>query len=146
MANCSTYGFAGSNVPLPDLVATGTALNCFLSGFTQAADTLSAQVYANATGTGSPTLLATITGGGSPAMKAMSTASFQIQSGTSYYAVVTDSSNGQTPQVLYNYDTLSYGTTSYAGAVTLAVEDTPNGGDCDFNDALISITWTLYQS
>ncbi len=145
MATC-TYGTSGSNVPLPDLIATTSALNCFVSGFTQAADSLSVEVYANGTNGGSATLLATITGGGSPAMTAMTTASFQIQPGATYYAVVADKTNGQTPQVLYNYDTLSYGTTSYAGAVTLAVEDTPVGGDCDFNDALVSITWTLYPS
>lgn len=149
MSNC-TIGHSGSNVPLPDLVnTTTTPLNCFVSGFTQAADTLSVQVFANSGTSGSstaPPALATITGGGSPSMTAMSTASFAIQPGTTYYAVVTDSTNGQTPQVLYNYDTLGYGTTSYAGSVTLAVEDTPVGGDCDFNDALVSITWTLFAS
>lgn len=142
MPNCSTYGFPGSNVPMADLMATGNPLNCFLSGFTQAADTISVQVFA----TGNTTALATITGGGSPAMKTMTTASFQIKSGQTYYAVVTNKSKTQVPRVLYNYDTLSYGTTNYAGAVTLAVEDTPNGGDCDFNDALVSITWTLFPS
>lgn len=143
MPNCSTYGQPGSNVPLADLQATTKALNCFVSGFTQAMDTISVQVFA----TGGKTALATINGGGSTSMTAMSTAGFTIQPGTTYYAVVTNKTKPQqTARVLYNYDTLTYGTTGYAGAVTLAVEDTPNGGDCDFNDAVVSITWTLFQS
>jgi len=143
MPNCSSYGFPGNNVPLANLQATTTALNCFVSGFTQAADTISVQVFA----TGGKAALASINGGGSTSIKAMSTGSFMIQPGTTYYAVVTNKTKPQqTPRVLYNYDTLTYGTTGYAGSVTLAVEDTPVGGDCDFNDAVVSITWTLFQA
>lgn len=145
----------GYGVSLPDLVASpNTPLNCFVSGFTQAADTLSVSVYAGEPPAAppatppvpAPLALATITGGGSTSMKAMTTGSFTIQPNTTYYAVVTDSTNKQTPQVLYKYDTLGYGTTNYAGTITLAVEDTPIGGDSDFNDALVSITWTLFAS
>ena len=66
-----------------------------------------------------------------------------MSANNTYYAVVT-STQGQTPRVLYNYDSLSYGTVTYAGTVSLCMEDTPNGGDCDFNDAVVTITWTLY--
>jgi len=137
MANCTNLGFAGSNVPLPDLLTTTDNLTCFVSGYTQAANKLTLSIYA----TGNTSPVATISGSG--VAQPMSTASFQIQPNQSYYAVAS-SSGGQTPQVLTAYDTLSYGTTSYVGSYTLCAEDTPNGGDCDFNDCVVNINWTLY--
>jgi hypothetical protein len=138
MPNCSTWGYPGSSVPLSDLISTTGTLNCFLTGFSQAADTLTVSVCP----AGSTTPIATITGGGNQgAIKAMTSATFTISPNTSYVAVV--SGGSQTPQVLYSFDNVAYGSTTFAGTCSLAVEDSPSGGDCDFNDAVVSITWTL---
>ena len=140
MAVCTTYGYPGTNVPLYDLLTTGSSLNCFISGYTQTANTMTISVFQ----TGNSTALASISGGGNGgAITAMTTDTFSISSGNTYYATVT-STQGQTPRVLYNYDSLAYGTTTYAGTVSLCSEDTPNGGDCDFNDSVVTISWTLY--
>lgn len=138
MANCSNWGSPGTNVPLPDLLSTTGTLNCFMTGFTQTGNTITVSVYAS----GGTTALGSITGGGnSGTLAAMSTATFSIAPSTQYYAVVT--AVGQTPQVLYSYDSMSYGGTTFAGTCSLCVEDQPSGGDCDFNDAVVSISWTL---
>lgn len=142
MADCTSYGSPGTNVPLTDLLTTTNTLSCFISGYTQTGNNITVQVYA----TGNSTALATISGGAGTGgtITAMSNATFSIQTKTSYYAVVS-STQGQTPRVLYNYDSLAYGSTTYAGSCSLCLEDTPSGGDCDFNDAVVTITWTLYQ-
>ncbi|HXU38254.1 MAG TPA: fucose-binding lectin II [Blastocatellia bacterium] len=139
MANCTTFGFPGTNVPLSDLLTTSANLTCFLSGYTQSANSQTVSIFQ----TGSPTALATITGGGGAGAKAMSTAAFQIQPGKTYYATV-KSSGSQVPRVLAAYDALSYGTTTYVGGYTLCADDTPSGGDCDFNDCVVNLNWTLF--
>ena len=141
--NCTTYGYPGTNVPLSELVTTSGTLTCFLSGYTQTAATLTVSIFQ----TGNSTPLATISGGGggSPySPKAMSTATFQIQPNQTYYATVSVSGGGQVPRVLASYDTLGYGPTNYVGGYTLCSEDTPSGGDCDFNDCVVNVSWTLY--
>ena len=141
MAICTNVGYSGNNVPLPDLITTTSSLTCFVSGYTQTGNTITVSIWA----TGGTTALATISGGGrGGALTAMSTASFQLQSGTTYYAVVSSTQPLGLTQVLTGYDALSYGTTTYAGGYTFCVEDTPSGGDCDFNDALINLNWTLF--
>jgi hypothetical protein len=138
MADCSTWGFAGTSVPLPDLLSTTGTLNCFMSGFTQTGNTITVSVCA----AGTTTSLASISGGGNDGtLAAMTTGTFSISPGTTYVAVVT--AVGQTPQVLYSFDSMSYGSTTFAGTCSLCVEDQPSGGDCDFNDAVVSISWTL---
>lgn len=136
--NCSTWGYAGTNVPLGDLISTTGTLNCFMTGFTQTGNNITVSVCQS----GSTTPLATIKGGGnSGTLAAMTNATFTISPSTSYFAVVT--AVGQTPQVLYSFDNLAYGSTTFAGTCSLCVEDQPSGGDCDFNDAVVSISWTL---
>ena len=142
MANCTSYGSSGSNVLLPGLNIPNSGLTAFMSGFTQTGNKVTVAIWAPS---GSAPV-ATIQGGGNNGtILAMNTASFSITASTAYYAVVTSTQpQKQTPQVLYNFDSLSYGTTTYAGTVTMCVEDTPNGGDCDFNDAVVAITWTTF--
>ena len=144
-SKCAKWGFPGTYVPLPDLISTTGPLNCFMTGFTQAADIISVSVYASktGTGTGTGTLLGSISGGGNKgSLAAMSNFAFTITSGKQYYAVVT-TNGGQTPRVLYSFDDNSYEGTTYAGTCSLCVEDRPSTGDCDFNDAVVSISWTL---
>jgi hypothetical protein len=142
MSDCTNWGSPGTSVPLPDLVATGTtALAACASGYTQTGNTVTVTIYS---GGSTPTQVASISGGGNNGtITPMSSATFSLQPSTTYYAVVS-STQGQTPQVLYSYDGLAYGTTTYAGTCILCVEDTPSGGDCDFNDALVTISWTLF--
>jgi hypothetical protein len=137
MANCTNVGYPGTNVPLPQLTPA-TTLNCFISGYTQAAATITVSVFQN----GNPTALATIKGTGTQ-QTPMGSASFKIQPGNTYYATVS-STMGQTSRVLTNYSVLSNSTTSYVGSYIMCAEDTPNGGDCDFNDCVVTITWTLF--
>lgn len=140
MATCTSYGAPGTNVPLPELLTTSGNLTCFLSGYTQTAATLTVSIFQ----AGNSKPLATITGGGGGSAKAMSTATFQIQPGKTYYATVAVSGSSQVPRVLASYDALSYGTTTYVGGYTLCSEDTPSGGDCDFNDCVVNVNWTLF--
>lgn len=127
----------GSNVTLGGLTGSNSNMNVFMSGFTQTGNNITVTVFAQ----GSSTPLGSISGGstnGSPA--AMSTAMFQIQPNTTYYATVT-AANGAATQVLYSYVSVSSGDTVYGGTCLLAVED---GSDADFNDAAVTMTWAAY--
>jgi hypothetical protein len=116
----------------------------FLSGFTQSDAAITCSIQETAAD-GTQSTVAQITGGGNEgAITTMSTTSFTINPGSSYSAVVTSTvSPSQTPQIITAYGSMASGSVNYAGAYTMCVEDTPNGGDCDFNDAVISVSWTL---
>ena len=137
MANCTNAGSPGTNVPLPQLTPN-TTLNCFLSGYTQSAATLTVSVFQ----TGNATPLASIKGTGTQ-QNPMTSAAFKIQPGQTYFATVS-SNNGHTARVLSSYNVVSNSTTVYEGSYTLCAEDSPNGGDCDFNDCVVTISWTSF--
>jgi hypothetical protein len=143
MPDCTPFGVPGTHVPLPELLTTSGSLTCFISGYLQTADSVFVKVFASS----SPaTAIATISGsgrGGAPT--ALSTAVFEIMPGETYFASIEVAGGGQIPRVLAAYDALSYGTTTYAGGYTLCSENSPTGGDCDFNDCLVNINWTLHR-
>ena len=54
------------------------------------------------------------------------------------------SNNGdQTSQVIKAYDTISLQTKTYEGSWVFISEDTPENGDCDFNDSTVWLSWNL---
>jgi hypothetical protein len=107
---------------------------CVLAGFTQAGNTQTAKVLNGAT------VLATISGAGS--VKLLNSATFTSPADTSKLTVQITNSGSQKSQVVSAYETVTWGTTVYAGQWTFAAEDVPNGGDCDFNDFVVTLTWT----
>jgi len=133
MANCTGIGVSGVSIslaanPLPPNVP------CVLSGFTQAGNTQTVKVLNGST------VLATISGSGG--LNPLVSAKFISPANTSGVTVQITNSGGQKSQVLSSYTTVSSGTTVFAGQWTFASEDVPNGGDCDFNDCTVSLTWT----
>lgn len=160
MADCTTYGFSGAHVPLSSLLNNTTAiatneaspvLPALLSGYTQAQNVITINVW-EVESDGTQKVVATISGtsrANNNGITPTSLAQFSVKVNATYYATVTTASPpgqaaAQDPRVLVAYSTLSYGTTTYAGAYTLCIEDTPSGGDCDFNDCVASISWTLF--
>ena len=123
MAICVNIGVSGVSVslaanPLPPNVP------CVLAGFTQAGNTQTAKVLNGAA------VLATISGSGS--VKPVTSATFTSPADTSKLTVQITNSGSQKSQVVSAYETVTWGTTVYAGQWTFAAEDVPSGGDCDF--------------
>ena len=60
------------------------------------------------------------------------------------YTVTIGNTDSQTSQVIKLYEQIAWNTTTYAGAWMFISEDTPNGGDCDFNDSTVLLSWNLH--
>ena len=143
MANCTNIGTTGPSVslavnPLPPSV------RCVLTGFAQSAAAQTARVLSGVT------VLAhiTTTGGGPVRMMLPPpglTNTFVTSAATTGITIEITNTTGQKSQVITSFETVTWGTRVYAGQWTFAVDDSPSGGDCDFNDALITLTWTAAQ-
>ena len=59
------------------------------------------------------------------------------------YTVKITNTGPQTSRVIKTYDTLSDGSKTYAGFWMFISEDSPDGGDCDFNDSTVLLSWNL---
>ncbi|HEX4959921.1 MAG TPA: hypothetical protein VF173_03715 [Thermoanaerobaculia bacterium] len=144
MANCTNVGFAGSfTFNGQNILPSGKV--CVLSGYVQSAATQTATVT-NSTGvvvaqiqgvggtTGTPVVMT------SPSGK---TNAFTADGNS--YTITFTSTSGQTTRGLSASDNIAIGSTTYAASWTFITEDIPNGGDCDFNDATVSLTWNLLK-
>ena len=142
MANCTNIGTTGPNVsltsnPLPPNVP------CVITGFVQSfagqtakvmnGTTVLAQISAPAVGTGAVRLMAPSSG---------PIATFISPADPSAVTVQITNTGSQKSQIVSSYGTTSSGTRIYTGQWTFAVDDSATGGDCDFNDAVITLTWT----
>lgn len=147
MANCTSVGSPGTKVSLSNNpIPNGVIVT--LIGYAQSAGAQTVAVLDNngnvvaqiASKAGNSSIQAMLTSSGS------GVASFTSQAGSvGPYSVRITNSGGQTSQVLSEYQSVSAGTTTYAGTWEFLVEDTPNGGDCDFNDATVYLTWNLFS-
>jgi hypothetical protein len=141
MANCTGIGTTGPSITL-SINPLPPGVPCVLSGFAQSANGQTAKVLNGAT------VLATISSpAGSGAVRPMvpssgPIATFTSPADTSALTVQISNSGAQKSQVISSYETVTWGTTVYAGQWTFASEDVPNGGDCDFNDSVVMLTWT----
>jgi hypothetical protein len=139
---CTQVGQSGNNVQLPTPIPNNVVVT--LMGFTQTSATMTVQVLNSST----QAVVASISGTGiSPtAMKASNGQPIAtFNSGTASYFIKVTSNSGQTAQVILSYATLAYGATAYEGSYVLIAEDSPNGGDCDFNDCAAFLTWNLFS-
>lgn len=139
--HCKDFGFEGKNVPLPDPLPKGKI--CALMGFAQTAvqkitvqvldgdHRVVAQISKEGTET-KPTIM--VSDGATPY--------HFIVSHDHHYVKVFSSDESKIPRVLLEHAALTHGDTYYAGSYLIAVEDDPNG-DCDFNDCIAYLTWTL---
>jgi hypothetical protein len=143
MANCTNIGTVGPNVslavnPLPP------GVRCVLTGFAQSAAGQTARVLSGAT------VLAQITTTGGGPVRMMlpptgATNTFVTPPAAAGITIEITNTTGQKSQIITSFETVTWGTRVYAGQWTFAVDDSPNGGDCDFNDALVMLTWTASQ-
>jgi hypothetical protein len=133
---CTNVGYPGTKVVLPSPLPAN--LICTLMGYVQAASTITVSVISDTTGK----TVASINGTGtSPTAMTPSIVTFNTGNDT-FYVTVASTSN-DTPSVILQDLVLSYGSAAYAGAYVLIAEDTPQTGDCDFNDCTCYLTWNL---
>ncbi|HEX6641858.1 MAG TPA: hypothetical protein VF215_12145 [Thermoanaerobaculia bacterium] len=116
---------------------------CVLGGFVQSFAGQTAKVM-NGT-----TVLAQISAPAvaSPAVRPMLSGSGPIATFTSpanpaNLTIQITNTGAQKSQVVSAYETVTWGTRVFTGQWTFAVDDSASGGDCDFNDAVITLTWT----
>ncbi len=145
MATCTSTGFSGTQgmqFSGQNLLPQGKI--CVLSGYVQSAavqtvtvtnsgGTVVASIQASGGASGTPVTMSPVKG---------STNSF-IADGNVYTITFTNN-GGQTSRVLAASDSLSSGTSTFATSWTFITEDTPSGGDCDFNDTTAYLTWNLF--
>jgi hypothetical protein len=138
--HCQNFGFPGDKVPLFNPLPKGKV--CTLVGFAQtAAQTITVEVLNDR-----DQVKARITKDDPTASPFILTdagrAPYFIVEDDSHYLRVT-SSEGQRTQVLLQPIAIPHGDKIYAGGYAIAVEDHPEHGDCDFNDCVGFLTWTL---
>ena len=136
MATCTNVGVSGANIPLNNVIPSGAFV--FLEGFSQSAAQQTAQVMQGAT------VMAKIqsTAGNPSRMTPPSGFTDHFTAGPGPYTVTISNSGGQKSQVIVSFDASTWGTSVFGAAFTFASEDTPNGGDCDFNDSVVTLGWT----
>lgn len=135
MATCTNVGVAGVNIPLPNPIPSGAFV--FLEGFAQSAAIQTAEVKL-----GTTSVAKIVSTGGTSRMAPPSGSTDHFIAGAGPYTVTISNSGGQKSQVIVSFDTSTWLATVFGAAYTFASEDTPNGGDCDFNDAVVTLGWT----
>jgi hypothetical protein len=142
MANCTNIGAAGPSIvltpnPLPPNVP------CVLTGFVQAFGGQTAKVLNGTTVLAQISAPPLATGGVRPMTPASGPiATFISPASAANITVQITNTGSQKSQVVTSYETVTWGTRVYTGQWTFAVDDAASGGDCDFNDAVITLTWT----
>lgn len=134
MANCTTVGVSGANIPLGNVIPKGAFV--FLEGFAQSALKQTAEVREGAI------VVAKIEGTGPAARMVPAGFPDHFVAGAGPYTVTISNSGKQKSQVILSFDTSTWGASLFAAAFTFASEDTPSGGDCDFNDSHVTLGWT----
>ena len=144
MANCTNVGQSGNNISLSDNPIPAGVI-CNLSGYGQSALGQTAQVMdANGNVVAAISSPGSPTGGIQPMLAPTGQNSYFTANNGPYTVSVGQTGTPQTSQVIKLYEPISFSTTTYAGAWVFITEDTPNGGDCDFNDATVLLSWNLH--
>ncbi|HEX3552091.1 MAG TPA: hypothetical protein VIA62_02555 [Thermoanaerobaculia bacterium] len=143
MANCTSTGFSGTTgfaFSGQNILPSGKV--CVLSGYVQSAATQTVTVTSS---TGTVVAQVSGTGGatGSPVTMTGKTNAFTADGNT--YTITFTNNGGQTSRVLSANDNIAIGSTTYAASWIFITEDSPNGGDCDFNDTTAYLTWNLLK-
>lgn len=144
MATCTNVGQPGSSISLADNPLPNGVI-CNLSGYGQSSHGQTAQVLDT-----NGNVVAQISSSGNQAGTIMpmlapsgSNSFFTPAASGQPYTVKISNTGSQPSQVIKAYDPISAGTTTYAGSWVFISEDTPNGGDCDFNDSTVLLSWNL---
>ena len=145
MGTCTDVGQPGSSISLSDNPLPNGVI-CNLSGYGQSANGQTAQVIAV---NGSVVAQISCSGGpGGPITPMLPPATglqsfFTPVSTMQPYTVTIKNTGNQVSQVIKAYDSISAGTTTYTGSWVFISEDSPSGGDCDFNDSTVLLSWNL---
>ena len=147
MSNCTSTGVSGTAISLAtNPIPAGVLVT--LIGYAQSANGQTATVT-DTNGNTVASISSSGTSGGSLVMMTTSAgasiATFQSSSSALPYSIAITNTSSQTSRVLPGYQALSAGTTTYGGSWEFFAEDTPNGGDCDFNDCTVYLTWNLFS-
>jgi uncharacterized repeat protein (TIGR01451 family) len=142
MSNCTNVGQSGNGISLADNPIPSGVI-CNLIGYGQSAGGQSAKVMDK-----NGTVVAQIScagsaGGSIQPMLAPSGSNSFFTANNGPYTVTIANTGSQTSQVIKAYDAISAGTITYAGSWVFIAEDSPNGGDCDFNDCTVLLSWNL---
>ncbi|HSG41278.1 MAG TPA: hypothetical protein VLE27_16680 [Thermoanaerobaculia bacterium] len=142
MGDCTAVGFSGTDgfqFGGQNLLPSGSI--CTLSGFTQSSNTQTVTVK-NSTGT----VVAQISGnGGLSGTPQPMTGNTSFTADGKVYMLYFGNSGGQSNRVLYQASDIpdQSTATTYTFFWNFITEDTPSGGDCDFNDATVTLFWNL---
>ena len=136
MADCTNVGQPGINISLVDNPIPGNVI-VVLSGYTQSALKQTVTVKDSGGNT-----VATISGTGTNPTS-MGVSYFKSPANPGAYTVSITNSGSQTTRVIKSYSSVAFGTTTYLGTWQFIAEDSPSGGDCDFNDCTVYLSWNL---
>ena len=144
MATCTNVGQSGSSISLADNPLPNNVI-CNLSGYGQSGNGQTAQVIAVNGSIAAQISCSGNQGGAITPMLASGGVNsfFTTVSTMQPYTVRIKNTGSQTSQVIKAYDPISAGTTTYAGSWVFISEDSPSGGDCDFNDSTVLLSWNL---
>ena len=142
MANCTNIGITGPSIPLaPNPIPPNVP--CVLAGFVQSFAGQTAKVMDGATVLAQISAPAVPTPNVRPMLPASGPiATFKSPANPANLTVQITNTGAQKSQVVTAYETVTWGTRVFTGQWTFAVDDSASGGDCDFNDAVITLTWT----
>jgi hypothetical protein len=142
MANCTNIGQPGTSIPLTDNPLPSGVI-CNLSGYGQSAANQTAQVKDKNNNVVAQIVYQGQAGGPIKPMTPPSGSTSFFTANNGPYTVSITNSGSQTSQVIKSYAVVSAGTTTYTGNWLFIAEDSPNGGDCDFNDCTVFLSWNL---
>ncbi|HXO29524.1 MAG TPA: hypothetical protein VOA80_19395 [Thermoanaerobaculia bacterium] len=146
MATCTSTGFSGTQgmqFSGQNLLPQGKI--CVLSGYVQSAATQTVTV-SNSAGTVVASIQGASGASGKPVTMSPTAGSTNVFTADgNVYTIIFTNNGGQTSRVLAASDSLSAGTSTYAASWVFITEDTPSGGDCDFNDTTAYLTWNLFK-
>lgn len=147
MSDCTSTGVPGNAISLSEAPIPANVL-VTLSGYAQSSAGQTATVT-DTNGNVVATISSAGTSGGSLASMTTSggagIATFTSSSSGVPYSIAITNSGSQTSQVLPAFCNLAGGTTTFGSTWVFMVEDTPSGGDCDFNDCTVYLTWNLFS-
>lgn len=142
MANCTNVGQSGNNISLADNPIPNGVI-CNLIGYGQSAGSQTAQVKDTNGNIVAQISCAGSAGGSIQPMLAPTGSNSFFTANAGPYTVTITHSGSVASQVIKAYDAISAGTVTYAGSWVFISEDSPNGGDCDFNDSTVLLSWNL---
>ena len=147
MSDCTNVGESGTGISLGSYGAAGpmipVGVKCNLVGYSQSALDQYAFVT-NTDGTVVAKIYATGNAGGPVAMTPPTGFSSNFVSDGRPYTMTIGNTGPQSSVVIGNRNTVPPGVPAPNAAYWIFIsEDTPQGGDCDFNDSTVMLFWNV---